>query len=155
MLVPIDIEAKNKEFVKSLYPGMLIRMASTKTNIVLLHAERLLEALNEKGRDFSDINANELDDVIFDRYEEVVVGTHGPKELNKKWFMLLNPVPITIWNYDKNIALSHSGVNCLRFIEILWGEKRVYLCYTSDSLTLLGEEWRIHGREKAQRRMSG
>lgn len=146
MSIPIDVEAKNKLFVESLSPGMLVQMAGIKTNIVLLHADRLLEIFDEKERDFSDLHVNELDDIIMDKHEEVIVSKTNIKKLDEIWFILLSPTPINIWNYNKSITLPPNGVNCLRFVEILWEEKRVFLCYASNENSLLEEEWRIHGR---------
>lgn len=137
-----ETEAENEKFIRSLAGGTLIQINIPHDHWVLLHADRLLQILDEKNRDFSDINGNEFDEIVADHVEELIL-SRWHIILDRVWFMLLSPRPVDIGNYDDRMFQPSwpRSATCLRLVEVLWEEKRLFLCYSTRNFSLLKEEW--------------
>jgi len=136
------VRKENSIFMDSLEPGMLFRPVTK--NGMLFNSEQLLKLFDDNNRDFSDITLFELEKLLLKTKDSLVL-INEYKNFNeaKDWFFLLSTSFQTVWTagvYLEQYFPNPDSTEGYRFIESLWGETRVFVCYPTNRHKLIKNE---------------
>lgn len=144
-----QVDIINKNFIDSLEPGLLYRPVKS---FFLMYCDPLLDLLDSNGYDFSNVTVEDFEHLLnADEGQDIFTDITPPSELwrdyreKQQWFFLVSTSIQVMWVRRvfidfKTPRAPSDNIEGYRLIESLCGEKRVFVCYDTQRLSLIENE---------------